>query len=193
LEEEMNQTVKIILILLGGLVALCLCVATASWLAFRSAGRVLSQTIDDDPVKVATISDNIASYTLPSDFGEGQAVQLANFSMVSYTAVNGRTHIYLMQAPASLPIDRDELERQMSVASGTDQWREVTVVETKPCQIRGEEATLVISEGVSHDGTLYRSASAVFDGNGGTALVNVSGPSANWDQAMVDAFIESLQ
>lgn len=189
----MNQTVKIILILLGGLVALCLCVATASWLAFRSAGRVLSQTIDDNPVQVATISDDIANYTLPSDFGEGQAVQLANFSMVSYTAVNGRTHITLLQAPASLPIDRDELERQLSVASGTDQWSEVTVVETKPCQIRGEESTLVISEGVSHDGTLYRSASAVFAGNRGTALVNVSGPTADWDQAMVDSFIESLQ
>jgi predicted GH43/DUF377 family glycosyl hydrolase len=81
----------------------------------------------------------------------------------------------------------------MGLASATDQWSEVTVIETKPCQIRGEETTLVISEGVSHDGHRYRSASAVFDGNGGTALVNVSGPAANWDQTMVDSFIESLQ
>jgi hypothetical protein len=81
----------------------------------------------------------------------------------------------------------------MSLASGTDQWSEMAVIETTPCQIRGEDATLVISEGVSHDGSLYRSASAVFVGNGGTALVNISGPAANWDQAMVGAFIESLQ
>ena len=189
----MNKTVKIIVIMLGGLVALCLCLGAAGWLAFRSTGRVLSQAIDDDPEKVAIVSDNIANYTLPSDFGEGQAVRLANFSMVSFTAVDGRTHIYLMQAPASLPIDRDELESQMSIASGTDQWSEVSVVDTKPCQIRGQAATLVISEGVSHDGTLYRSASAVFVGNGGTALVNISGPAANWDQTMVDSFIESLQ
>jgi hypothetical protein len=189
----MNKTAKIIVIMLGGLVALCLCLGAAGWLAFRSTGRVLSQAIDDDPEKVTTVSDNIANYTLPSDFGEGQAVRLANFSMVSFTAVDGRTHIYLMQAPAALPIDRDELERQMSLASGTDQWSEMTVIETKPCQIRGEDATLVISEGISHDGSMYRSASAVFVGNGGTALVNISGPAANWDQAMVDSFIESLQ
>ena len=88
----MDKTVKIIVIVLGGLVALCLCIGAASWLAFRSAGRFMSQTIDNDPVKVATISDDIANYTLPADFGDGQAVQLANFSMVSYTAVNGRTH-----------------------------------------------------------------------------------------------------
>jgi hypothetical protein len=189
----MNKTVKIIVIMLGGLVALCLCLGAAGWLAFRSTGRVLSQAIDDDPEKVSTVSDNIANYTLPADFSEGQAVRLANFSMVSFTAVDGRTHIYLMQAPAGLPIDRDELERQMSLASGTDQWSEMTVIETKPCQIRGEDATLVISEGVSHDGSVYRSASAVFVGNGGTALVNISGPAANWDQTMVDSFIESLQ
>jgi hypothetical protein len=188
----MNKTVKIIVVMLGGLVALCLCLGTVGWLAFRSTGQALSQAIDD-PAKITTVSDNIVNYTLPVDFGEGQAVRLANFSMVSYTAVDGRTHIYLMQVPAGLPIDRDELERQVSLASGTDQWSEMSVIETKPCQIRGEDATLVISEGVSHDATMYRSASAVFVGNGGTALVNISGPAANWDQAMVDSFIESLQ
>jgi hypothetical protein len=189
----MNKTIKILVILLGGLVTLCLLLSIAGWLAYRGSIRVLSQTIDHDRSQVATVSDGIANYTLPADFREGQAVQWANFSMVSYTAINGRTHIYLMQAPASLPIDRDELEQQMSVAAGTDHWRAVSVIDTNPCQIRGEAATLVISEGVSHDGTLYRSASAVFAGNGGTALVNVSGPTADWDQVMVDSFIESLQ
>lgn len=189
----MDKTVKIVLMMIGGLVVLCLCIGAAGWAAFRSAGQVLSQTIDDDPIKVAAVSDDIASYTLPAEFGAGQAVQLANFSMVSHTAVNGRTHITLLQAPASLPLDRDELERQMSLASGADQWSEVTVIETKPCQIRGEAAQLVISEGISHDGSRYRSASAVFAGNGGPALVNISGPAANWDQAMVESFIESLQ
>jgi predicted GH43/DUF377 family glycosyl hydrolase len=111
---------------------------------------------------------------------------------VTYTAVNGRTHIYLMQAPRALVLDKNELERQMSVASGTDQWTEVTVIETQSCQIRGEEATLVISEGVSHTGQRYRSANAVFDGNEGTALVNISGPATEWDQEMVDSFIASL-
>jgi hypothetical protein len=193
LEEGMNKTIKILVVLLGGLLALCLLLSIAGWLAYRNVGRVLSQTIDPDRAQVTTVSDGIAFYTLPSNFGEGQAVQLPSLSMVTFTAVDGRTHIYLMQTSKSLPIDRAELEQQMSLASGTDQWNELTVIERNPCQIRGKDATLVISEGVGHEGTLYRSASAVFDGNGGTALVNVSGPTANWDQAMVDSFIESLQ
>jgi membrane-bound inhibitor of C-type lysozyme len=191
--EKMNKTVKILLISVGGLMVLCLCLGVVSWVAFRSVGQVLSRSIDSDPVKVATISEEIVGYTLPDGFEEGYAVEVANFALVSHTAVNGRTHITLMQAPAALSIDRAEMERQMSVASGRDQWSEVRVIETKPCQIRDQEAMLVISEGISHDGQRYRSASAVFDGNGGTALVNVSGPAENWDQALVDSFIDSLQ
>lgn len=71
-------------------------------------------------------------------------------------------------------------------------WMEVRVVERQPCQVRGQETTLVVSEGVSHDGQRYRSASALFEGNDGLALVNISGPANTWDQAMVDTFIESL-
>lgn len=189
----MNKTVKILVILLGGLLALCLLLSVAGWLAYRNVGRVLSQTIDHDPAQVAAVSDSIAFYTLPPNFGEGQAVQLPSLSMVTFTAVDSSTHIYLMQASEGLPLDRTELEQEMSLASGTDQWNELTVIERKPCQIRGKDVTLVISEGVSHDGYLYRSASTVFDGNGGTALVNISGPTADWDQVMVDSFIESLQ
>lgn len=189
----MNKTVKVLIILLGGLMVVCLLLSMAGWLAYRNVGRVLSQTIDHDPTQVAIVSDGIAFYTLPPNFGKGQVVQLPSLSMVYFTAVDGRTHIYLMQTSKSLPTDRAELEQQMSLASGTDQWNELTVIERSPCLIRGKGTTLVISEGVSHDGHLYRSASAVFDGNAGTALVNVSGPTANWDQAMVDSFIESLQ
>jgi hypothetical protein len=154
---------------------------------------VLAQRIDSDPQAVAAVGAEIAAYELPAGFGPGSAVRLAGFAMVTHTAVDGRTHITLMQAPAALPLDEAELERQMSVASGTDQWSEVKVIETRPCQIRGQAATLVVSEGVSHDGSRYLSASAVFEGNHGTALVNVSGPSETWDQALVETFVASLE
>jgi hypothetical protein len=193
LEEKMNKTIKIIVVLFGGLITLCLGLGMVGWLLYSNTGRVLSQTIDNEPTKVAAVREDIADYTLPVGFGEAQAVRLANFSMVSYTAEDGQTHIFLFQAPGVLILDEYELERQMGLATGKDEWRDVTVIESQPCQIRGEESTLIISEGVSHDGSRYRSASAIFDGNGGTALVNISGPSEDWDQEMVDDFIASLQ
>jgi hypothetical protein len=150
--------------------ALCLCFGAVGWLLYSNTGRVLSQTIDNEPTKVAAIREDIADYTLPFGFEEAQAVRLANFSMVSYTAVDGQTHIFLFQAPGVLILDEYELERQMGLATGKDEWRDVTVVESQPCQIRGEESTLIISEGVSHDGSRYRSASAIFDGNGSSSV-----------------------
>lgn len=188
----MNKTVKILLVITGGILVLCLGLGAAAALALRGTGWALSQVVESEPGSVAAVSNTIADYTLPARFGEGYAVEVADFSLVSHTAADGRTHIYLLQAPASQLKDRQQLEQQMSLTTGTNGWSEIRVIESQPCQIRGEETTLVISEGISHDGQRYRSASAVFEGNQGTALVNISGPTANWDQAMVDTFIESL-
>lgn len=188
----MNKIVKILLVITGGILILCLGLGAVSTLALRGASWALTQAVDSNPASVAAAGNNIVGYTLPTGFGEGYAVEIADFSLVTHTAADGRTHIYLLQAPASQQIDRQQLEKQMSLTTGTEGWVEVRVIESQPCQIRGEETTLVISEGISHDGRPYRSASAVFEGNQGVALVNISGPTANWDQAMVETFIESL-
>lgn len=188
----MNNS-KILMIVAGTLLGACLCVGAAGFVLLRGAGWFLTETVESEVQVVEAAGAVIAEYMLPAGYGDGYAVNVADFSLVMYTAVDGRSHIYLIQAPASLGLDREELERQMRQTSGSDGWTEVSVVEERPCQIRGRASTLVISEGVSHDGSRYRSASALFDGNDGLAMVNVSGPAETWDQAMVDQFIESLK
>ena len=183
---------KMILIVVGGFVTVCLCLGVAGLAATGGVGWLLFHRVDAAPASVTTVSDTIADYTLPAEFGDGYAMRIAGFSMISYTSADGRSHIYLVQAPSWLAPDEADLERQLRQTSGTDEWSETTVVDRQPCQIRGQETTLVISEGVSHDGRQYRAASGVFEGKGGLALVNVSGPANSWDQEMVDAFIASL-
>ena len=189
----MNRTVKTVLLISGGLLALCLVLGVAGFVAMREVSRVVAQTIDKGPAEVARAGDKIADYSLPAGFGEGYAVDLGGFAMVMHTAVDDSMHITLMQAPAIVALERDALEREMNLATGREQWTNAAVVDTQPCQIRGQETTLIISEGLNHEGERYRSASAVFAGNDGTALVNISGPAAHWDQEMVDSFIASLQ
>lgn len=176
----------------GGLVALCLCLGAAGFIALRSAGWFLSRTVVSDTQTVSTTGAAIADYTLPDGFDDGYAANVGGFSLVSYTAVDGQSHIYLLQAPPALKLDQAQMEQQGNLSTGSNGWAEVQVIEQQPCQIRGQETTLVISEGINHDGQQYRSASAVFDGNDGLALVNISGPATGWDQEMVDTFIESL-
>ena len=172
---------------------MCLCVVIGGLAAMGGTSWLIFSNVEADQVNVAESSEAIADYSLPAGFGDGHAVSIAGFSLVSYTGDDGHSHIYLMQAPSGLTVDEELLERRMREATGSNEWAEITVVERQPCTIRGKETTLVISEGMNHDGERYRSASGVFEGNGGLALVNISTPSESWDQEMVDTFIESLR
>lgn len=189
----MNRTGKIIVIGIGGLLAICLCLAATAFLVFQGTGRLLVGMVDGDPVTVASTRDAIADYTVPAGFDDGAAVSIAGFSMITHTGNDGRSHIYLIQEPAWMKVERADLERQMSQTSGAEAWTEVTVVDSQPCQIRGQETTLVVSEGVSHDNRRYRSASTLFEGESGLVLLTISTPVESWDADMVQGLIESIQ
>ena len=189
----MTKGLQITLILLGVVMTMCLLLVVGGCVGVRTVAKAVTRVVENDPVTVAEVSDSIATYTLPAEFGDGYVAQLAGYSLVSYAAEDAHTHIYLIQAPPSLKMDRSALEQQANQTVGSTGWNEVTVIERQPYQIRGEETVLVVSEGINHDGNRYRSASAVFAGNEGLALANVSGPAVNWDQEMVEVFMGSLR
>lgn len=180
------------LMAVGALIILFLCIGAASFVGIRVTEWTMSETFENDAATVANVGDSIADYTLPAEFGDGYAVRWEDFSMVAYTA-DGNSHIYLVQVPESLLPEHAELEQQMRQVSGQGDFRESRVIGRQPCPIRGEPTTLIISEGINHTGQLYRSASALFEGNEGTALINISGPADTWDQEMVETFIESVK
>lgn len=188
----MKRTRNLTLLSLATLVVACLCLAATALVAARSAGGILARTVNRDPQTVAKVGSGIATYDLPAGFGDGYAADLAGFSLVAYTGSDARSHITLVQIPGRLTLDQATIEGQMRQVSGTDEWSGLTVVERQPCRIRGEETTLVVSEGLNHEDQRYRSASATFTGNGGAALVNISMPASRWDQTTIDAFIASL-
>lgn len=188
----MNRTAKVILAIVTGLLVICLCTAAVGLAAMYATGRVLTETVYDDPVSVVDIGASIAAYSMPAGFNDASAASLADFSLVTFTTDDGRSHISLFQVPDVLELDRHEIEDRFQDATNRDKWAEAAVVDRIPCQIRGQQTTLLISEGINHEGRHYRSASALFDGNGGTALVNIVMPSAAWDQDMVETFIQSL-
>lgn len=191
----MNSTIKLILGLTAGAFMLCLCAAVSGLFLLRSTGSVLGRALQTDADQVVEVSASIAEYNLPSGFGEAYTTQLAGFSLVSYTGDDGHSHIYFFQLPAGVHMDPDEIERRLQETAG-DQDRNwdvsSEVVDQVPATICSQEVTLVISEGVNHDGQSYRQVSGMFQGKGGQALVVFERPVASWDQAEVDAFIASI-
>jgi hypothetical protein len=69
----------------------------------------------------------------------------------------------------------------------------MTVLETRPITVRGQETTLILSEGITEEGETYRQVMAAFQGKGGPALLVLSEPVTRWNQETVEVFIASIR
>lgn len=193
-ERKMNRTTKIIVGVIAGVLILCFGCAMSGILLFNISSRTIERSIQTSSGSVTEIGSDIAEYDLPAGFGEGYAAQAADFSMVAYLGKDGHSHIYFLQLPAYLNLDEAEIRQRMQQAQESgDLPEELKVVETQTGVIRGQEIELVVSEGNNHEGQSYRQVSGVFRGKGGQAMVVFEAPVEAWDQAMVDAFLDSIQ
>jgi hypothetical protein len=191
----MNNTTKIILGIAAGAVVLCLCVVAGGFLFLRTTGSILSNAVETDPDETVKVSGSIAEYTVPGDFKTAYTTSIADFSLVAYTGEDEHSHIYFFQLPAGVHMDQAEIEKQLQQAAGSQKsdWNVGSeVVDQVPATICGQETTLVVSEGVNHEGQAFRQVTGVFQGRGGQAMVVFERPVDQWDQTEVDEFIASI-
>jgi hypothetical protein len=143
---------------------------------------------------IRTVADQIASYTVPEGYREEFAVELMDYQVVSLIGPETSSHIYLIQAPEDVEVNIDQLQQQAAVLNDDHNIdpKQMQVVENRPVVIRGQSATLVILEGLNSENQPYRSATALFEGRSGPALVSISSMVSVWNPEMVDAFLASL-
>ncbi|MGI6209287.1 MAG: hypothetical protein ACOYEW_13885 [Anaerolineae bacterium] len=189
----MNRKSTVIFLTATALLMGCLCANVAGMVAIRSAGAYLIRGLASEPGRVNAIRSGIADYDLPAGFGQARAARVMGFSVVAYTGTDDHSHIYLFQVPSSLPLDWARLEREIGPISGNDEYTRTRVVERRACRIAGADSTLVITESINRRDQPYLAASALFRGRGGPAIVSISMPRANWDQAAVDRFVASVR
>jgi len=68
----------------------------------------------------------------------------------------------------------------------------MTVSENRTATLRGQEATLIVSEGVNSENISYRQASIAFEGKSGPALILFSESVEAWHQPAFDEFLASI-
>lgn len=171
---------KISLILsLAVLATLCAC-----------ASPVAIHANSDDVAKAAA---GIAEFALPANYAPEFTTRLGSYTAVAYNPGDGHSHLYLIQSDKEA--DREKLAQSLAdlVPGSSDPNTRLTVVENRAAMIRGEAATVVISDGVNHDENTYRQVTVAFEGKGGPALLVLSAPSESWDQFAVDALLASIQ
>lgn len=191
----MNGTIKIILGLIAGLILICLILGISGLLLFQPTVQSVGRAAPIEVVAEEHSPEEIAGYDLPPGFGDKFTLQFAGYSMVGYTGSDGHSHIYLAQAADSTGLTMETIQGWITEATDTNGYgiAEMRTVETIPGEIRGQAVSLVIGEGINHDGDIFRQVSGLFEGRHGPAVVVISGPEATWDQAMVDKFIASIR
>jgi hypothetical protein len=198
------KTDKIIWIILGilaALVVLCGCgvsamLATGAWFVTDSVQET-NLHITTDARQVEKHGLEIATYTLPEGYRADYAVSVDGILVVGYKAQSDDSHINLLQLGPTGHIGLDEMEREMKEAAGVPKMEwfdlEMVTIEQRPITIRGEEHLLSVREGTNGAGETFRVAMVQFSGNGGPALLVVSGSLAHWDMAEIERLIVSME
>ncbi len=147
------------------------------------------------PADAAQKAANIADFALPDGYQPEMALEMAGYTIVSYNPGDGHSHLYLIQAPTSEDVTPEKLEEMLSQArtGQKDNTTRLTVVEKRAGTIRGQAATLVISEGTNGDGDAYRQMTTAFKGKGGPALLVLEEPLTRWDDTRMTQLIASIQ
>jgi hypothetical protein len=147
----------------------------------------------DNSQQVTDVAAKIADFDPPTGYTPEFTAQMLGYTLAAYKGSSGPSHLYFVQSEKKA--DGEELERMLAqLAPGSsDSNTRLTVVENHPVTIRGQEATLVISEGTNHEGESYRQATVSFQGKGGPALLVFSDSVNNWDQDAIDAFLQSIE
>jgi hypothetical protein len=149
--------------------------------------------IETDTEKIDSAAAEITSFELPAGYRSEFSANLNEYTLVSYTPGDGYSHLYLVQSKNAA--DTDKLLRAMQeiIPGQYDPDARMTVLETRPVTVRGQETTLVISEGINSDGKTYRQALVAFDGNDGPALLVFSTSVTSWDLVVVETVVASIR
>lgn len=162
-------------------------------LASLLAACGVSINVETDTGKTEAAASEIAVFDLPAGYQPEFSASLNEYTLVSYTPGDGSGHLYLVQSQNEA--DSDQLLRAMQeIAPGQyDPETRMIVLETRPVMVRGQETSLVISEGFNGDGKTYRQALVAFSGNAGPALLVFSTPVSSWDLATVEFLVASIR
>ncbi|MCA9996881.1 MAG: hypothetical protein KDE56_14080 [Anaerolineales bacterium] len=196
----MSRNTKIVLIVLGVLLATC-CIITVAFMVIipMFVTRVASDSVVEGG-EAADVGQEIVNYDLPPGYKEEGGVQLLGMRMVFIVPESGSNGqmMALMQFPSGIPLNDDEMRQQMQEAIGQQVGQQgnvaFTVVATEQVVINGQPAVLTTLEGADENGQTVRQIFGIFEAkNGSGAMVMVMGDVAGWDETAVNQFLASIR
>ena len=124
----MSRNTKIVLIVLGVLLATC-CIITVAFMVIipMFVTRVASDSVVEGDA-AADVGQEIVDYELPSGYKEEGGVQILGMRMVFIVPEGGSGQMMaLMQFPSGIPINDEDMRQQMQDAIGQQAGRQGNV------------------------------------------------------------------
>ncbi len=197
METKSNKS-RNIWIAVGMVGALCLVACVVAYFLIRQVGTQFGDAIKTDPVDVAAVSDKIAQYDLPPGYTVLMAMSIMTSDLVMIAPSQPGSNsmmIMLMQFNGDMGLTPEQMQEQVRQSfeqQSGQRGAPMTVVETRQDTIRGEQATITISEGTS-SGITLRQLVTVFTGNGGPTVLMIQGAISDWDEELLLDFIHSIR
>lgn len=192
----MSRQTKIIIGVVAGFLVLCLAICVVGGVFTSILGRNISTDMKPDPEKAAQTAGEIADFTPPDGFQPMSGFTILGYTVVVYDNGSEASDILmLMQMPRLTEID-DATIQQMQQAiereSGSS-MNNMRIVETRDMTIRGKPARVIIQEGTSGENAVsVRQMMVAFQGKGGVAMLVITTPASQWNQASFDQMVESI-
>ena len=156
------------------------------------AGVVLlgKQSMVIDPTELASTASRITDFDIPPGYSLISGSQLFNSLSVRIVDKSGNSIIRIIQEKTNLSSPDTYLRQSISPISYRDmRWE---AVETRTIMVRGKSTTLTVYTGTKPDNTKYHAWACAFDGKGGPAKLVIIAPEAIWDEAAMQAFVDSM-
>jgi hypothetical protein len=191
----MNESKKLLIgfVVVGGL---CLCIAAAAWLTIRELGERTEKMVNGDPTSVAQIKKDMVDFDIPPGYEE-RAMNVFVYDIIILDpdiSSNSGSMIMLMQYKSLIPANPSQIEQQMRQSAQQQgvAGAQMHFVETLEKEIRGETVEITVSEG-DYEGFTMRQWMAVFEGKNGPTILMVQGPVDEWNDELLDDFVESIK
>jgi hypothetical protein len=198
---EVTMSKKFIFLLFGLLLFTLSCGSVADMISSQ-----VSQVATEDQVEAAKRGQAIATYTLPQGFAERMAMGLMGFDMVFISdqpmgtgdQSAAQTIIILAKLPSGVAADdqaKNQLREALSQRTGNQSDMQTEQVETRQITINGQPAELIVEEGQTDKGETYRIMISSFTARDekSPAMLLIAGPTAAWNEAAINQFINSMQ
>ncbi|MAT42132.1 MAG: hypothetical protein CL609_07305 [Anaerolineaceae bacterium] len=168
-------------------------IITILFATLLSACSKNSIALQTNPEKVNKSAEQMVSFVLPTGFVPEVSAEMMGYTLVSYKGTEDMSHLYFVQSENQADEENlSEMFEKLSPGS-FDRNNRSKILETKTISVRGEEATLIISEAINGEGNDYRQAMVVFQGKNGPTLLVFSEPVENWNQLTVENLISSIE